>query len=48
MKHEPKAVLFVDKDGQIRQARTISEPDALGKTQLLVGYGGKGMAIIEA
>lgn len=48
MKHEPKTVLYVHTDGRVLGARTVSDADIEGKTQLLVGFGGKGMAIVEA
>jgi hypothetical protein len=48
-KHEPKKVLYVDRSGAVLQARTLSEPDAMGMVQLLVSFGGgRGMSVVEA
>ena len=46
---KPQRVRYVDKSGEVLEARTLSEPDELGRTRLLVSYsGGKGMAVVEA
>lgn len=48
-KHRPRQVRYVDADGKVLNARTLGEPDAEGKTQLLVVFGGgKGMGVVEA
>lgn len=47
-KHEPHRVVFVDAQGKHVAARTLSEPDTEGKTQLLVSYGRGGMGVVAA
>jgi hypothetical protein len=47
-KHQPKRVVYVDREGRHLQARTLGEPDAEGLTLLLVGNGRGGMSQVEA
>ena len=47
-KHQPRRVVYVDKEGRHLQARTMGEPGIDGKTLLLVGNGRGGMATVEA
>jgi hypothetical protein len=47
-KHESKSVVFVDAQGRHLKARTLGEPGADGKVQLLVSYGRGGMGMVEA
>ena len=47
-RHKSQRVIYVDKDGKHREARTLGEPDIEGKTTLLVGGGRGGMATLDA